>query len=76
MDQYELIKVLSRLDEYLSSSFDVVIVGGAAMILHFGARRATRDVDVLVLKGDASVWILCITLAALEWIGRNGCAIF
>jgi hypothetical protein len=30
----------------------VVLVGGAAMILHFGAQRATRDVDVLVLRGD------------------------
>lgn len=54
MDQHELINVLAKLDEHLASSFDVVIVGGAAMILHFGARRATRDVDVLVLKGDVS----------------------
>lgn len=54
MDKQELINVLSRLDKQLSSAFDVVIVGGAAMILYFGALRATRDVDVLVLKGDAS----------------------
>lgn len=25
------------------------------MILHFGAKRATRDVDVLVLRGDLAV---------------------
>jgi len=30
----------------------LVIVGGAAMILHFGAQRATRDVDALLLHGD------------------------
>jgi hypothetical protein len=54
MDKHELINILSRLDEHLSSPFDVVIVGGAAMILHFGAPRATRDVDVLVLKGNVS----------------------
>jgi hypothetical protein len=52
MDKRELIEILRELDERLSSSFDVVLVGGAAMILHFGARRATRDIDVLVLRGD------------------------
>jgi hypothetical protein len=54
MNQHELVNILSTLDKHLSSSFDVIIVGGAAMILHFGAQRATRDVDVLVVKGDAS----------------------
>lgn len=52
MDKHELTEVLQELDERLSSSFDVIVIGGAAMILHFGARRATRDVDVLVLRGD------------------------
>mgnify|MGYP001142050212 CR=1 FL=1 len=54
MDKHELIEALQELDERLSSSFDVVLIGGAAMILHFGARRATRDIDVLVLRGDLS----------------------
>lgn len=52
MDKPELVEVLRTLDEQLSSSFDVVLIGGAAMILHFGASRATRDVDVLVLRGN------------------------
>ena len=52
MDQNELVEILRELDHQLSSSCDVVLVGGAAMILHFGARRATRDIDVLVLHGD------------------------
>ena len=52
MDKHELIEVLRELDERLSSSFDVILLGGAAMILLFGASRATRDVDVLVLRGD------------------------
>jgi hypothetical protein len=30
-----------------------VVIGGAAMILHFGAPRATRDVDILLLRGDS-----------------------
>lgn len=52
MDKNELIKVIQGLDKTMSSPCDLVLVGGAAMILHFGAKRATRDVDVLVLRGD------------------------
>ncbi len=52
MDKHELIEVLQELDQHLSASFDVILIGGAAMVLHFGASRATRDVDVLVLRGD------------------------
>ncbi len=53
MDESELLATLGRLDAKLSTAFDVVVVGGAAMILHFGASRATRDVDVVVLKGNS-----------------------
>ena len=52
MDRRELVETLRMLDERLSSSLDVALIGGAAMILHFGASRATRDVDVLVLRGN------------------------
>jgi hypothetical protein len=52
MDEANLLTALSKLDGRLAAPFDVVIIGGAAMILHFGASRATRDVDVIVLKGD------------------------
>ena len=52
MDKPELLSALEELDELLSSSFDIVLIGGAAMILHFGSSRATRDIDVLVLRGD------------------------
>jgi len=52
MDKRELIEALRELDEQLSSPLDVILIGGAAMILHFGASRATRDIDVLVLRGD------------------------
>jgi hypothetical protein len=54
MDKRELIEVLRELDDQVSSSFDIVLIGGAAMVLHFGASRATRDIDVLVLRGDLS----------------------
>jgi hypothetical protein len=50
MDKQELTEVLRDLDGQLSSSCDVLLVGGAAMILHFGANRATRDIDVLLQK--------------------------
>lgn len=52
MDESELLTVLGQLDARLTSAYDIVIVGGAAMILHFGASRATRDVDAIVLKGN------------------------
>ena len=52
MDKQELIALLSELDSRLSSPCDVVLVGGAAMILHFGASRATRDIDALILRGN------------------------
>ncbi len=51
MNKQELIEVLRDLDRQLSSPCEAILVGGAAMILHFGASRATRDVDVL-LPGD------------------------
>lgn len=33
----------------------MVIIGGAAMILHFGANRATRDIDAILIKGKGKV---------------------
>jgi predicted nucleotidyltransferase len=53
MDRQELVEALRALDRRLASSVDIVVVGGAAMILHFGAPRATRDVDMLLLRGDS-----------------------
>jgi predicted nucleotidyltransferase len=52
MDKLELIETLKELDKHLSTSFDIILIGGASMIIHFGADRATRDVDVFVLRGD------------------------
>jgi hypothetical protein len=54
MDRQELVETLQALDAELSSPLELVLVGGAAMILHYGARRATRDVDVLVIRGEPS----------------------
>jgi len=52
MDKAELVQVLQELDVSLAVPCDVIVIGGAAMILYFGARRATRDIDVLLLRGD------------------------
>jgi alkanesulfonate monooxygenase SsuD/methylene tetrahydromethanopterin reductase-like flavin-dependent oxidoreductase (luciferase family) len=52
MDKQRLIARLEELDEHLSSTVDALLIGGAAMILHFGANRATRDIDVVVLRGN------------------------
>lgn len=54
MDEKGLRQILRELDSQLVSSCDVVLIGGAAMILHFGATRATRDVDALFIGGDLS----------------------
>ncbi|MBI5651194.1 MAG: hypothetical protein HZC40_12230 [Chloroflexi bacterium] len=52
MDRNELIQALRDLDSQVTSPFDLIVIGGAAMILHFAAPRATRDIDALVLQGD------------------------
>ncbi len=52
MDKQELAQILQDLDGQLSSSCDIILIGGAAMILYFGASRATHDIDVLVLRGN------------------------
>ena len=52
MNKNELIEALQELDVQLSSNCDLILIGGAAMILHFGASRATHDVDMLVIHSD------------------------
>ena len=53
MDKNELIEIIQELDNSLTESFDLILIGGAAMILYFGAERTTRDVDVFILRGRA-----------------------
>ncbi len=64
MDKYELTNILQKLDEYLSSSFELIVIGGASMVLHFGASRATRDIDVIILKGNPSELRKAIAMVA------------
>lgn len=54
MDRIELGQALQEIDDSLTSPCEIVLVGGAAMILHFGANRATRDIDMVVLRGDVA----------------------
>jgi len=57
MDSRDLRQRLEEVGRQLVSPHEVVLVGGAAMILHYGAQRTTRDVDVLVTNGDrAELW--------------------
>ena len=46
----DLKNVIKKLDDALADSLDLVIIGGAAMILHFGANRATRDIVAILIK--------------------------
>ena len=66
MDKHELTDLLRELDARLSSPCDLVLIGGAAMILHFGARRATRDIDMLVLRGDLAKLRQAVKMLARE----------
>ncbi|KJU86116.1 hypothetical protein MBAV_001688, partial [Candidatus Magnetobacterium bavaricum] len=36
----------------LTCHYKVIIAGGAAMIIHYGASRATRDIDAIVEGGS------------------------
>ena len=67
MDQQELLVILQALDAHLTTGYDVVLVGGAAMILHFGARRATHDIDALILRGDWHTLRQAIKAVASEY---------
>lgn len=67
MEQTELFAILQALDTYLTVSCDVVLVGGAAMILHFGAQRATHDIDALILRGDWNVLRQAVKAVAAEY---------
>lgn len=40
-------RILLTLDGHLSDSVDIRLMGGAAMILAYGMRRSTEDVDLL-----------------------------
>lgn len=51
MDKSTLKKALQALDKQVVNHYRIIIVGGAAMIMHFGASRATRDIDA-ILEGD------------------------
>lgn len=66
MDKHELTTILQELDARLASACDIIVIGGAAMILHFGAQRATRDIDVLVLRGDTGALRQAVKAVALE----------
>lgn len=66
MDKQELTDALQALDIKLPSSCDVLVVGGAAMILYFGASRATNDIDVLLLRGEIAELRLAIKEVAQD----------
>ena len=66
MDRNELLDILHDLDKQLPEPCDLILVGGAAMILYFGASRATRDIDVLVLRGNLAEIRRAVESVALE----------
>lgn len=58
LSKQELDAGLRRLGELAVArgiEIDLVVVGGAAMVLGFGAREATKDVDVLIRTPAAAI---------------------
>ena len=66
MDKNELINLFAELDNELQVSVDIILLGGAAMILYYGAMRTTTDIDVLFLRGDFST-----IRAAIKAVAEN-----
>ncbi len=68
----EILDALTRMGELAAAEkaqLDLFVVGGAAITLHFGARDATKDVDVVVRAPDtATVRRLAAAVATeMEW---------
>jgi len=64
MDRADLIDAVRDLDLELEAPVDVVLVGGAAMILHFGSARATRDIDIVAVQGDVGDFRRAVSVVA------------
>lgn len=51
MDATRMRRALEQLDAYMSEPARLVVGGGAAMVLAYGHRLATQDVDAFAAKG-------------------------
>ena len=51
-DIQEGLRRLGELAEAQGFHIQLILVGGAAMVLGFDARQSTRDVDVIILEPD------------------------
>jgi len=71
MDRSALISALRDLDAELAEPVEVVVVGGAAMILHFGAARATQDVDVVAVQGNVAAFRRAVEAECAAWVAQK-----
>lgn len=51
-DSDELLRFLQAVDERLERPAQLIVIGGAAAALAYGAQRATSDIDVNKRSGD------------------------
>lgn len=59
LGKQEVIDALTRLGKLAAeqgSNVDLLLVGGGVMVLVFGTRQATRDLDVVILPLWMSRW--------------------
>lgn len=59
LNKDEILRALKRLGELAHKRGDhlsFLVLGGSAMVLQYGARQATQDIDVVALPGNAPEW--------------------
>ena len=69
MDKVEIEKYLHMLGEELSAkqlNFDILLLGGAAMVLEVGNRDATQDIDTFFLPDTTAIFRAAAVVAARE----------
>src|ERR1700733_1142284 len=74
-DAHELLEALAQQLSVAGSSFDLVVIGGSALLARGLVDRATRDVDVVALASPdglrSAVALPSELLAAVERVARD-----
>ncbi len=68
----ELQQAWSALDRHLAdrgSRVELFVIGGAALVAGYGARRTTRDIDAVVLPSEAVPLVRAVVRAIADELG-------
>jgi Nucleotidyltransferase of unknown function (DUF6036) len=78
-DRSQLVTFLRAIDRNLTADIKIVVVGGAAVVVGYGAEAMTSDIDVLSLAGSERIFSRAVDSARKETrlaVGVSGAAIF